>query len=199
MRAGIERSLWSDEHGRYLCSRWVARRDGDGSPVPAIFERGLPYPTRAVRSADSFDSRVDSSLLGLAWPFRAVDPASARMRATVAAIERTLVLPDGGVLRYEGDSYAGGNPWVLATLWLGLYYRQIGDRDGWRRCLEYALARATPLDLLPEQVSPDGRPAWVLPLAWSHALFILAVRPELDIVRRQGSKRKARQHPNVPA
>lgn len=123
--------------------------------------------------------RRSRSLLGLAWPFRAVDPGGTRMRATAAAIERELVLPCGGVLRHEGDDYAGGNPWLLTTLWLGLYYRQIGDEAGLQRCLDYALSRRTELDLLPEQADRDGKPAWVLPLAWSHAMLVLAARPEL--------------------
>lgn len=129
------------------------------------------------------DPTVDVSLLGLAWPFRAVDPAGERMRATADAVERALGRPGGGVLRYEGDTYAGGNPWVLAALWLGLYRRQSGDLDGHRRALDYAQRVATPLGLLPEQVTDESEPAWVLPLAWSHALFVLSVRPELEAVR----------------
>ena len=179
VRAGIESELWSEEHGRYLRTRWVGRRDGEGEPVPPAFASGLPYPNRAVLSVDALDARVDSSLLGLAWPFRAVDPGSERMRATAAAIERALVLPCGGVLRHEGDDYAGGNPWLLTTLWLGLYYRQLGDEAGLRRCVDYALSRRTQLDLLPEQADREGQPAWVLPLAWSHAMLVLAARPEL--------------------
>jgi len=183
VRAGIEAELWSEEHGRYLRTRWVGRRDRDGErkPVPPAFTTGLPYPNRAVLSVDSFDARVDSSLLGLAWPFRAVDPGGMRMRATAAAIERELLLPCGGVLRHEGDDYAGGNPWLLTTLWLGLYYRQVGDEAGRQRCLDYALSRRTELDLLPEQADPAGKPAWVLPLAWSHAMLVLALQPELDL------------------
>ena len=123
------------------------------------------------------------SLLGLAWPFRAVDPASPRMRATVAALEGALLLPDGGVLRFEGDHYAGGNVWLIATLWHGLYARLVGDAATHRAALEFTVSRRTPLDLLPEQVLEDGRPAWVLPLAWSHAMLLLASRPELAIVR----------------
>jgi GH15 family glucan-1,4-alpha-glucosidase len=103
------------------------------------------------------------------------------MRATVAAIERALVLPDGGVLRYEGDVYAGGNPWILTTLWLGLWYRRVGDEAGYRRCLDYAVARQSETGLLPEQVTRDGEPAWVLPLTWSHAMLVLAARPELSL------------------
>ena len=183
MRGAIEEHLWSDRHGRYLRTRWVARTDEHGEEPPAIFDRRLRYPTRAVRSADREDARVDSSLLGLAWPFRAVDPGSPRMLSTIAAVERELALADGGVLRHEEDDYAGGNPWLISTLWLGLAKRLLGDEAGLQRALEYALARETELGLLSEQVTRTGDPAWVVPLGWSHAMLVLAARPELASVR----------------
>jgi GH15 family glucan-1,4-alpha-glucosidase len=151
IRAGIERELWSDFHGRYLRSI--------GDPV------------------------ADVSLLGLAWPFAAVDPAGERMHATVAALETELRCPSGGVMRYAGDTYAGGNRWVLAALWFGLWHRQVGDDPGLARALEHALEVQTELGLLPEQVTKSGDPAWVVPLAWSHAMLLLASRPELELVR----------------
>jgi GH15 family glucan-1,4-alpha-glucosidase len=183
IRSGIDAHLWSEEHGRYLRSRWVGRSDEGGDDPPSIFGRRLRYPTRAVRSVDREDARVDSSLLGLSWPFRAVEPGSPRMRATVAAVERELQLPDGGVLRHQDDDYAGGNPCLISTLWLGLAQRQAGDDAQLRRAIEYVLARQTSLGLLPEQVTRDGAPAWVVPLGWSHAMLILAARPELALVR----------------
>jgi GH15 family glucan-1,4-alpha-glucosidase len=183
VRAAIEAHLWSEEHGRYLRSRWVGRSDELGEEPPPIFQRRLRYPTRAVRSVDREDARVDSSLLGLSWPFRAVEPGSPRMRATIAAVTRELQLGDGGVLRHQDDDYAGGNPWLLTTLWLGLAQRQAGDEAGLRRTVEYALARQTRLGLLPEQVSRTGESAWVVPLGWSHAMLVLAARPELALVR----------------
>jgi glucoamylase len=183
VRAGIEEHLWSEEHGRYLRSRWVGRSDELGETPPKVFDRPLRYPTRAVRSVDREDARVDSSLLGLSWPFRAVDPDSPRMRATVEAVARGLRLEDGGVLRHEDDDYAGGNPWLISTLWLGLAGRQAGDETGHGEAIAYALGRQTPLGLLPEQVTRDGHPAWAVPLGWSHAMLILAARPELSLVR----------------
>jgi len=105
------------------------------------------------------------------------------MRATVDAVERELQLPDGAVLRHEGDDYAGGNPWLISTLWLGLARRQAGDETALQRAIEYTLARQTPLGLLPEQVTPRGDPASVLPLGWSHAMLMVAARPELALVR----------------
>jgi glucoamylase len=128
------------------------------------------------------DPILDVSLLGLAWPFAAVEPDGERMRATVAALEKELGCPAGSLRRYEGDTYAGGNRWVLAALWLGLWHRQAGDAAGLERALTFALGAQTKLGLLPEQVTDEGEPAWVVPLAWSHAMLLLAARPELDVV-----------------
>jgi glucoamylase len=138
------------------------------------------------------DPTLDVSLLGLAWPFAAVDPSGERMRATVAALESELGCPAGSLVRYAGDTYAGGHKWVLAALWLGLWHRQVGDRTGLERSLEYAVSVQTDLGLLPEQVTAEGEPAWVVPLAWSHAMLLLAARPELQLVHAQRSDSPAR-------
>jgi glucoamylase len=138
------------------------------------------------------DPTLDVSLLGLAWPFAAVDPAGERMRATVVAMESELGCPAGSLVRYAGDTYAGGHKWVLAALWLGLWHRQVGDRAGLERSLEYAVSAQTDLGLLPEQVTADGEPAWVVPLAWSHAMLLLAARPELQLVQTQHAGSPAR-------
>lgn len=137
------------------------------------------------------DPVLDVSLLGLAWPFAAVEPAGDRMRATVAALEEELGDAGHGVARYAGDTYAGGNDWVLAALWLGLWHRQIGDTAGVERSLEYAVRVQTPLGLLPEQVTDEGEPAWVVPLAWSHAMLLLAACPELGAVSAIGQETPA--------
>ena len=82
------------------------------------------------------DPTLDVSLLGLAWPFAAVDPGGERMRGTVAALQ--LGCAAGSLRRYAGDTYAGGNRWVLAALWLGLWHRQVGEQEGLERALAYA-------------------------------------------------------------
>jgi len=128
------------------------------------------------------DPTPDVSLLGLAWPFTAVAPGGERMRATVTALEAELAGANGSVSRYAGDVYAGGHRWVLAALWLGLWHRQVGNPAGLERSLEHALRAQTHLGLLPEQVTEEGEAAWVVPLAWSHAMLLLAVRPELGLV-----------------
>lgn len=175
----IERCLWDEESGRFL-------RGTDFGIPPATGT--LTYPDEIAASAAGPSSpdaarTVDASLLGLAWPFAAVEPGGGRMRGTVDALRERLTFEDGGLARYDGDTYAGGNAWLLTTLWLGLWHRQVGDEAAHRRSVGYAIDRQTPVGLLPEQCSVSGSPAWVVPLTWSHAMFVLATRPDLQIVR----------------
>src|SRR6266508_1408955 len=104
------------------------------------------------------------------------------MGAPVAVLECELGASDGRLVRSAGATYAGENKWVLAACWLGLWHRQAGNQGKFERSVEYALSAQTELGLLPEQVTEDGEPAWVVPLAWSHALLLLAARPELSLV-----------------
>jgi glucoamylase len=108
VRAGIDEHLWSDEHGRYLRSIEVARADDGGAPVPGCYELLADHPADPVGSVDPVDPVVDTSLLGLVYPFGVLDPAAPRMAATIDAIERDLRTADGGLLRYAGDPYIGG-------------------------------------------------------------------------------------------
>jgi glucoamylase len=187
VRAGIDRWLWSEEHGRFLRARDVARVDAHGEPVPAGY---LPAdrrpdaaavsgrPVHEVASVDAVDATIDASLLGLTYPFGVVDHGDARMGATIDAVAAALRTECGALLRYPGDTYLGGNPWVLTTLWLGLARRAPGARvvaGG----LDTALAAASAAMLLPEQVDArTNRPVWVSPLAWSHAFALLASRAD---------------------
>jgi glucoamylase len=187
VRVGIDRWLWSAEHGRFLRSRDVARVDADGRAVPVGYlpaeRRGdvaalTGRPVHTVPSVDPIDATVDVSLLALSYPFDVIAHDDPRMVATVEAVTRELTTVGGALLRYPGDRYLGGNPWVLTTLWLGLARRAPGEAvaaDG----LALALAAASEALLLPEQVdATTNRPVWVSPLAWSHAFALLASRPD---------------------
>ena len=85
----------------------------------------------------------------------------------------TLKTYTGGYLRYEGDTYVGGNPWVIANLWLAEYYLQYGSKTKARECFDFAVIGSSNLGFLPEQVNNETMdPAWVIGLGWSHAMFI---------------------------
>lgn len=123
------------------------------------------------------DPVLDISLLGIAVPFAAVPADHDYMRRTADAVEAALTVPAvGGIKRYENDIYIGGNPWVLTTLWLAHYRIQTGSIDDAKRLLQWVLDHRTETGLLPEQVDKNtGETAWVVPLTWSHAMFILTV------------------------
>jgi GH15 family glucan-1,4-alpha-glucosidase len=128
------------------------------------------------------DRKMDISLLGPLVPFRILAPDDPYVRNTAVRLEKLLTCEKaGGMLRYEEDHYAGGNPWVIATLWMGMYYLETGKMKKAEECLHWSIRCSTHLDLLPEQADrQDGRPVWVIPLTWSHAMFVLALIKYLD-------------------
>jgi oligosaccharide amylase len=124
-----------------------------------------------------FDPIVDVSLLGVSVPFAVVPPDHPQSQRAADAIEQALTSPGvGGIRRYENDAYIGGNPWILATLWLAQYRARNGQLEEAEKWLDWALNHRTLAGLLPEQVDrQSGDAAWVVPLTWSHAMFILTV------------------------
>ncbi|MCL6610009.1 MAG: hypothetical protein K6T66_00565 [Peptococcaceae bacterium] len=170
---------WSDETGSFI--RSVNRRVCEWDYCQAL-ERGekacefqIPGTGSSYRAVCA-DTRMDVSALGLSFPYNVLPPADPRMQSTAAGIENKLSnLQAGGIHRYEGDTYAGGNPWVLAALWMSIFRSLHGDREKAREYLGWAEANCSPAGLLPEQVHRlEGGPAWVLPLNWSHAMYVLA-------------------------
>ena len=121
------------------------------------------------------DWKFDVSLLGITWPFEMLDVDDDRIKSTFGFLERMLRDGNTGLHgRYEDDRYIGGNPWTLSSLWIAAYlycgkeYKKAGNM------LENVLKYRTEHDLLPEQIDRNtGEPAWVIPLTWSHALFVL--------------------------
>lgn len=125
---------------------------------------------------------VDASLAALIAPLGVVDPHSPLARATVAAIERDLVV-DGGTHRFAADTYYGGGQWPLLSCFLGLAHLAAGDRA---RAEElHRWAAGTERDgSMPEQVEdhlldPSALDGWVErwgtsadPLLWSYAMFL---------------------------
>lgn len=133
-----------------------------------------------VKTFNPRDGTLDVSLLGLTFPFDVFPAQDKMMRKTALAIEDLFDYEIGGIGRYSGDTYYGGNPWVLSTLWLALYYEKLKDINRTEKLVKWAIDRATELDLLPEQVNKsNGSSLSAVPLAWSHAFFILAIL-ELD-------------------
>lgn len=111
------------------------------------------------------DEKIDISLLGLVTPFRMFAPKEKKILNTVEKIDLTLRTYTGGYLRYEGDNYAGGNPWVIASLWMAEYYLAQGSKKKAKECFDFVVKTATENGLLAEQVNNQTmKSAWVIGL-----------------------------------
>ncbi|MBN2982144.1 glycoside hydrolase family 15 protein [Cohnella algarum] len=175
----IENDCWNEAEGSFYrglhlkvgreeYERAVARGAEGG-----VEHTAKGYPVYRLK----YDPTVDISLLGVSTPFGVLPPEHDYMRRQADAIERKLTSPVvGGIKRYENDPYIGGNPWILTTLWLAHYRTEIGQYEEARKLLRWAIDHRTETGLLPEQVDKaSGAPAWIVPLTWSHAMFVLAV------------------------
>ena len=127
--AAIDACLWDAALGRYRRGVSVARPDRAGEPPASAFERSLPYPNRRVQSVDAVDARLDSSLLGLAWPFApfGLGRSGSGRRSTPSrrglADARRRASPARG--RHRTAAATSGR----SRLWLGLARRALGDEE----------------------------------------------------------------------
>jgi len=122
------------------------------------------------------DKKTDISVLGATVPFNLFGAKEKKVQNTVEKINLTLRTYTGGYLRFEEDHYMGGkNPWPVATLWMAMYYKKIGEKKKAQECIDFVVNSSNEHGFLAEQVDNNTMsPSWVNGLAWSHAMFILA-------------------------
>ena len=132
--------------------------------------------TNTLKRNDS-DNLVDTSVLGVVVPFEMYDPKEKKVANTIEKINMTLRTYTGGYLRFEGDHYREGrNPWSICTLWMALYYKQIGEKKKAQECIDFIINSCNEHGILGEQINNSTmKPNWVIGLAWAHAMFILAI------------------------
>jgi len=122
------------------------------------------------------DANVDISMLGASIPFNVFSAKEKKMMNTVENINMNLRTYTGGFKRFQEDHYMGGNPWVIATLWMALYYIEEGEKKKAKECLEFVVKSSSEHGYLPEQVNNEIlKPAWVIGLGWSHAMYIIVL------------------------
>jgi GH15 family glucan-1,4-alpha-glucosidase len=57
----------------------------------------------------------------------------------------------------------------------------MGNINEARESFHWSMSKATHLGMFPEQVHREsGLPFWVIPLGWSHAMFLIFVRDVID-------------------
>ena len=128
-----------------------------------------------IKSAEPRDEQVDISSLSISFPFGILSDRDPRMVKTAKAIADAFKFRVGGIGRFPSDNNYGGNPWIIPTCWMAIHYANTGETEAGMNLLNWCADHATGLGLLPEQVDKEkGVVLSAVPLAWSHAMFILA-------------------------
>jgi len=117
-------------------------------------------------------SGADAAVAFLGPPF--AEPGAGVRRAALRA-QAALTLPAGGLR--PGTSWPGarGVAWTAETASFALFDAAAGLGRRAAGLLSWLAAHRTRLGALPEQVTPQGRPASVAPLAWTDAGVLLAL------------------------
>jgi GH15 family glucan-1,4-alpha-glucosidase len=146
---------------------------------------------------------LDASLLLLpAVGF--LPPEDPRVRGTVAAIERRLVV-DGFVLRYDTAAAADGLPpgegaFLACSFWLADAYVLLGRMADAQRLFERLLALRNDVGLLAEEYDPKaGRQVGNFPQAFSHIALVNTAH-NLTLGAKPAAQRSDRAEvPTLPA
>lgn len=133
------------------------------------------YFVRGIRHGQ-VDPTLEAANLALGrYGFNAWADDDPLLLKTGQLVEQRLSSPGGGVRRYENDQYYDGQPWPVATAWLGLHKLALGDRPGATRLFDVMTryADTTGARMLGEQFN-EQQHRWVsaFPLAWSEAAYI---------------------------
>lgn len=152
--------------------RWRAAREAIHSEVCA-----LGFDPRRETFAQAYGSpHLDASLLLLPQT-GFLPPEDERVRGTVAAIERALVV-DGLVLRYDTGEVEDGLPvgegaFLACTCWLADAYVMLGRLDEARAVFERVVGLCNEVGLLAEEYDPAlRRQVGNFPQAFSHLALV---------------------------
>ncbi len=128
------------------------------------------------KGKDGLDDRVEIGNLALGFGgfnlLKDTDPALVKLGELVG---QRLEDPNGGVRRYEGDQYYGGQQWPVAAVWLASHRLARGDRAPAEKAFGEMTrqARTTESLMLGEQFKA-ANDAWIgaIPLVWSEAAYV---------------------------
>jgi isomaltose glucohydrolase len=158
-----------------------ARRAADRC-VGLVRERGT-HDGRLAKWLDGSD--VDASLLAVSGLYGVLPLDDPLVVRTVAEVESRLT--DGGVHRYEADTFYGGGQWPV----LAWHHARAGEHGRAAELLDWVVTTADESLQLPEQVAPMLAPDMLAeweerwgpsahPLVWSHGMFLAACATYVD-------------------
>lgn len=172
---------------------WQRAKDEMQSKLDTVSTRHYLRKINSDQSHTDTDNSLDSSLSGLLYPFAI---HNTKTQATITAIHNTLYRPGLGVYRYSNDTYDGivregsqeatAGAWPLLTFWNAISLHSLSNDAIAKDMILDTVERLEreyhnghlPDNIIPEQIYPDDerQGKGVLPLAWSHAKFILAAK-----------------------
>jgi len=130
------------------------------------------------------DRRADISVLGLVWPFEIFKPDDEVMIGTIRYIHENLeekghfhrhAFDDYDSFKFQAnDARRGGGTWPIATLWMSIYYSLKGEKKKAKKYYDNVITRLDENKNIPEQFFENDIQVSVKPLAWSHAMQIVA-------------------------
>ncbi len=148
---------------------------------------------RRISPEGEEDATLDSSCIGLIYPWGVLDLEDLADRkialATLDGVSRHLrseVKGGAAILRFEGESYMGGGPGCVNTLWLALcrlLVAESADSEAQRveqrglamDDIRVALANTNPTGQLPELIPKVHFDYWAAPHGWAGSLLIECV------------------------
>jgi GH15 family glucan-1,4-alpha-glucosidase len=151
--------------------RWRASRDAIKADVLAHgYDEELGAFTQSYGSGTLDAANLLLAQVGF------IHPHDRRFVSTVRAIQRDLTR-NGLVDRYRPDATHDGfqedeGTFTICTLWLSLALGQIGAREEALALFERTLEHANDLDLLSEELTPDGEQLGNFPQAFTHIAVI---------------------------
>lgn len=161
--------------------------------IKTFWQAGRQRWLRRITPEGQPDDTLDSSAMGLIYPWEVLDPADPQDRglalATLNGIAQDLradVKGGTAILRFAGESYMGGGPGCVNTIWLALcrliLARTADNLDEKTRQIELAmehlrvaLANSSPTGQLPELIPKILFDYWAAPHAWASSLLIESV------------------------
>ena len=137
----------------------------------------LPEPFGPSKNTLSFLYTINEALFNNVF-----SPKEKKILNTIENINLTLRTYTGGYQRYENDGYRNGSPWIIANLWMTLYYLEIGEKKKAKETFDFVLKTVGKHSLLGEQIDNSTlKPNWVIGLGWSHAMFIIVLEKLFNV------------------
>ena len=166
--------LHSSSIGAAVAGLSKIRRSGLAVVPQSLITLGLKS-LDSILPNESPDREVDLAQLSLVWPYTIV---SREIGDIIISRVKEKLVQRFGVNRYLGDNYYRSDSgisaeWTMGFFWLSIIASEKGECDEARYWFDRGKNTMTPDNHLPE-LYQNGVPNGNTPLAWSHALAIIA-------------------------